>query len=322
MSVILAVLDERERIDGVLDALEDQTYEGALEIVVADGGSQDGTRERLEERARLDPRVIVIDNPDRRQSPGLNLAAGAASGAYLVRADGHTTYDADYISRSITALLETNAVAVGGPMNPVCASGFGAAVAGAMNSPMVLPAPFHHATKRAEVDTVYLGAFRRSDYLEIGGFRAFPSGTSEDADFYARWRARGRTVLVDPSIRSEYGPRRSPGAVWKQFFRYGQGKSEMLWANRRYPSLRPLAPALLVIGLIALTLAGLATQAWWPVGLLALAWATWLAIVGFRSPAPTYRVMVAAGIMHLSYGIGLLWGLVRGPGPVRRGLDA
>ncbi|MCL1598502.1 MAG: glycosyltransferase, partial [Actinomycetia bacterium] len=90
VSIILPVFDEITNIDAVLDSLSQQRYNGTLETVVADGGSQDGTRERLEERAGQNPRIIVIDNPERRQSSGLNLAAERATGEILVRADGHT----------------------------------------------------------------------------------------------------------------------------------------------------------------------------------------------------------------------------------------
>lgn len=321
VSIILAVLDESANIDGVLDALIDQQYDGVLQLVVADGGSVDGTRERLDERARQDPRIMVVSNALRGQSPGLNLAAEHASGDFLVRADGHTIYDSDYVCNSIAVLLDTDAVAVGGRMNPVGEDGFGAAVAGAMNSPMALPARFHHAEERQEVDTVYLGAFRRSDFLDIGGFRPFPSGTSEDADLYARWRAEGRTVLVDPSIKSQYEPRASVHSLWKQYFRYGEGKAEMLWVNRRLPSPRPLAPALLVLGLMILSLAWILTGIWWPLATLAGAWLAWLLIIGFRSPASTVGVVIAAAIMHLSYGLGLMRAVIRGPGPVRRALN-
>lgn len=319
-SIILAVLDEITNIDDVVDSLSDQQYDGSLEIVIADGGSVDGTRERLDERVGLDSRIVVIDNPGRRQSPGLNLAATQASGEILVRADGHTLYATDYVRRSITALAETDAVAVGGPMNPVAETGFAVSVVGAMNSPLVLPARFHRAEQREEVDTVYLGAFRRSDFLAIGGFRTFPSGTSEDADLYARWRSDGRTVIVDPMIKSEYTPRRSPGALWKQYFRYGMGKAEMLWANRRLPSLRPLAPTLLILGLVAFAILAVVTGVWWPLAALAGAWLLWLLYVGISSRASVIGVAFAAAIMHGSYGIGLLWGLLRGPSRVRRAL--
>lgn len=320
VSVILAVLNEASEIDGVLDSLIAQRYAGDVQIVVADGGSTDGTRARLDDRLRRDSRMAVIDNPGRRQSPGLNLAAEHASGEFLVRADGHTVYDVDYVRNSVIALLETDAVAVGGRMNPVSEHGFGAAIAGAMNSPMALPARFHHAEERQRVDTVYLGAFRRSDFLDIGGFRSFPSGTSEDADLYARWRAEGRAVLVDPSIRSQYEPRDSVPALWKQYFRYGRGKAEMLWVNRRFPSPRPLAPALLTVGLIVLTLVAMLSGIWWPIAALASTWFAWILVIGLRSASSTAGVMAAVGVMHLSYGLGLMWGLARGPEPVRRAM--
>mgnify|MGYP006202854555 CR=1 FL=1 len=70
-------------------------------------------------------------------------------------------------------------------MYPVGRTGFGRAVAAAMKSPLTMgPGRFHHSVIREEVDTVYLGAMRREWFGTLGGFRAFASGTSEDADIY------------------------------------------------------------------------------------------------------------------------------------------
>ena len=43
VSVILAVLDEAEFIDGVISDLLAQDYDGPMQVIVADGGSTDGT---------------------------------------------------------------------------------------------------------------------------------------------------------------------------------------------------------------------------------------------------------------------------------------
>jgi succinoglycan biosynthesis protein ExoA len=313
-SVILAVFNEAEFIDGLISDLGGQDYPGLMELIVADGGSTDGTRQSLDEWAAGDPRVLVISNPHRRQSHGLNLAAARATGEILVRVDGHTRFASDYVTASVRVMEETGG-AVGGRMAPVGRSDFGRAVAAAMGSPLTIgPGRFHHATVREEVDTVYLGAMRREQFEELGGFRAFPSGTSEDADFYERWREHGYRVFVDPSITSTYTPRDDPRSLWAQYYRYGRGKSEMLWLNGKLPSLRPLAPLALVLGLLLLAVVGVVTRAWLPLAVLAGLWLLLLVWVAVRANEPAHRVFTAAAIMHVAYGSGELVGLVTGPG--------
>lgn len=317
VTIILPVYNEASTIEATLESLLGQDYEGPFDVIIADGGSTDGTRALLDEWAESTPNLSVIDNDRRVQSYGLNAAAEASTSPLVVRADGHTHYAPDYVRRSVETVIETGAAA-GGRMNPVGTNPFGRAVAAAMNSRLTMgPARFHHADRREEVDTVYLGAFPREDFLGLGGFRAFPSGAAEDADFYHRWNLTGRNVVVDPVIHSEYAPRDTPGSLRKQYYAYGLGKSEMLWVNGRFPSYRPFAPALLVVGLSATSLLGIVTRTWWP---LAATAGSWLAVVGavaVRSKESIPRVMAAAMIMHTAYGVGVIRGLLRGPGPVK-----
>ncbi|MEX2322731.1 MAG: glycosyltransferase family 2 protein [Acidimicrobiia bacterium] len=325
VTVVIPVLDEAATIDACLQSVADQDYKGEWGVVIADGGSTDGTLDRLDRWETSDGWWRVIHNPLRRQSPGMNLAVVAAVGEVIVRMDAHSTYDRDYVTRSVGALLETDAVAVGGPIRPRAAGGFARAVAAAMRIPLMTgTGRFHREDHRGFVDTVYLGAFRRGDFLEIGGLRSFPSGAGEDADLYWRWRRAGRTVWMDPTIRSEYRPRRSPRALFRQYFRYGQAKAEMLWANGVWPSSRPLAPALLVAGLLAVGVYWAAVGAYWPMAVLLGVWVVALlasaALAGW--PGPRLLVELAGGVMHLSYGLGLWWGVVRGPWPVRSRLRA
>ena len=317
VTVILPVLDEVEFVDRTLGDLLTQDYEGPFEVVVADGGSTDGTLERLEWWVAKDRRITVIANPEKRQAYGLNRAASEAKGKLLVRADGHTLFAADYVRRSVEVLIDTGG-AVGGRMNPVGRSEFGRAVAAAMQNPlMVGPGRFHHASEREPVDTVYLGVFEKEDFEALGGFRPFPSGSSEDADFFYRWRESGRAIFVDPAIVSTYTPRDTPRSLWRQYFRYGLGKAEMVWVNGRPPSLRPLAPLVLVVVLLATTLLGLLAGNWWPLLGATAAWVALLAWVGLSGSGAGPLVVFVGGVMHIAYGLGMMWGLVRGPGPVR-----
>lgn len=310
--VILPVLNELDAIDACLGSLHDQDYTGPLEVLIADGGSTDGTVERLQNWENRWSAVRVVDNPDRVQSAGLWRAALSTSADVLVRADAHTTYASDYISRSVDALGSTEAIAVGGPLRPVAGTGFAQSVGIAMTHPLGIgPARFHFGTAGGFVDTVYLGAFRRKDFLAIGGMRTLPSRVAEDADLYFRWRSQGHSVLLDPSIRSDYTPRGTPSALWRQFYRYGLGKADMLMVNGEFPSLRPFAPLGLVLGLVAGLV--IVPVSWWPIGLLLAVWSgTLLVAMRFR-----VGVALAAMIMHLSYGLGLLRGLVRRPERVR-----
>jgi glycosyltransferase involved in cell wall biosynthesis len=271
VTLIAAVFNEAASIDGCLDSLAAQSYRGPLSMVVADGGSNDDTRERLahwEDRLAL----TVVDNPDRRQSPGLNRAAAVATGDVLIRFDAHTVYAPDYVAASITALRASGAAAAGGALVPVGTTPFGRAVAAAMRSPLATgPGRFHREGIPGDVDTVYLGVFRRADFMALGGYRSFPSGAGEDADFYHRMRRRGWRVHLDPKIRSTYRPRQTPGGLLRQQFRYGQAKAEMLWANGAFPSWRPLAPALLVAGIVAGVAVGISGPMW-PLGTLLALW--------------------------------------------------
>jgi succinoglycan biosynthesis protein ExoA len=171
---------------------------------------------------------------------------------------------------------------------------------------------FHHAAEPVEADTVYLGTFRRSDFLASDGYRDLPHGVAEDADLFYRWRDAGRTILLDPAIESTYSPRESVRSLFRQFRLYGAGKADMLYANGRWPSWRPLAPLLLVTALIATFLLAAATGIRWPFWSLLAVWIVVLLVAAriARRPIERLRVFVAAATMHMAYGIGLLQGLL------------
>lgn len=319
VSIILPVFNEAGFLDPCLTSLQSQDYGGTIEIVVADGGSTDGTRQLLEDRHSRGE-LVLIDNPQRRQWAGLNSAAAAASGEILVRVDGHSTYAPDYVSRSVAALLDTEATAVGGRMIPESDTPVGSAIVSAMASPWAVgPARYRHQDHPSLVDTVYLGAFRKTDFERLGGYRDLP-GVAEDADLYYRWRTQGARIMLDPSIGSTYQPRDSWPALARQYFRYGWGKADMLYANRVLPSLRPLAPLALVLGLAAGAVTAISTSLRWPFfGLLGLWMAAllWVAVGAGGGVIHRIRTLLATALMQLSFGVGLLGGVLRGPGPRR-----
>ena len=312
----MPVLNEAAGLGEVMESLRDQDYQGEWEIVAVDGGSADNTVATLVSWKEELEGLVVIPSADgpRNLTESLNLAAQQATGEIAVRADAHTVYESDYLRRNVEALAETGADLVGGLMRPEGSDPFGRAVASVMASPWVVgPAPYRGARRRRRADTVYLGAIQRRHLLELG-FRRFPSGVAEDADLAYRIRKKGGTVVLDPAIRSRYRPRSTPTKLWRQFYRYGKGKAEMLYANRELPSLRPLAPLGLMVILAASTLTGPTLGWWWPLALAPGGWIAYLAVVTGARPRP----WLAAAIVQLSNGLGILIGLISGPARVRR----
>ncbi len=307
------MLNEAASIDACLASLAAQDYPGPWEILVADGGSTDDTIERIGTWAEQ-LRIRVFDNPDRLQSRGLNLLAQVAGDQILVRTDAHTTYAPDFISASVQSLLASGADAVGGPMRPEATTPFGRAVARAYRSKLGIgPARFHHSETPVEADTVYLGAMQRSTYIDLGGMRTFPSRVAEDADFYYRLRAGGGQVLLDPAIKSTYHPREKASDLWRQFYHYGLGKADMLQVNGEFPSWRPFAPLALILGALLGLAVGIVFSFWWPLLILVGLWLVALIVGAGGQPLG----IAAIAIMHVSYGLGLLRGLLRSPNSVR-----
>lgn len=311
----MPLLNEAAVLDEVLDSLREQDYPGDWELVAVDGGSVDGTVAILSTWRNEIAGLAVLTSPDRPRNlvESLNLGLETAQGDIVVRADAHTLYESDYLRRNVEALQQTGAVLVGGLMRPQGTHPFARAVAAVMtNRAVVGPAPYRRSESRRPADTVYLGAMRRQ-HLRRLGFQGFPGGVAEDADLAYRIRKEGGQVVLDPAIRSHYRPRSTPTRLWRQFYRYGQGKAAMLYVNRRFPSLRPLAPLTLVLGLGGLVAAAAILGRWWLPLAGAGAWLAYLGAVTMGRPLQ----WGAAAIIQLSNGIGLAAGLLRGSGAVR-----
>ncbi|MGQ9919599.1 MAG: glycosyltransferase, partial [Bryobacteraceae bacterium] len=115
VSVVTPCRNERSHIAGFLEnllRLERERLE--CEFLIADGMSDDGTREILEEYARKYPEIRVLDNPGRIVSTGLNAAIRAARGEVIVRMDVHARYAEDFLRQAVEVLHETGADNVGG----------------------------------------------------------------------------------------------------------------------------------------------------------------------------------------------------------------
>jgi glycosyltransferase involved in cell wall biosynthesis len=318
VSIVLPTLDERAHLRDCLDSLLAQVVGPDIEVVeilVVDGGSTDGTREVVAGEGGV---VRLLDNPRVTAAAAMNVGIEAAVGEVICRADAHTVYAPDYVRRCVEVLEETGAANVGGPMVPVGTTTFGRAVAAVTTSPFgVGPGRFHYATGRMDVETVYLGCWRRETLVDAGGYdEEHLQWAAEDQELNFRLRQAGGRIVLDSSIRSWYFPRATPKALLRQYRNYGLAKASTLAKHKTLPYWRPVAPALLVGATVA---APVVFRPWWLKVAPPLAWLAGASVVSARlsrdpGVAP-HRVLGALAICHWGYGAGLwagLWRIVTG----------
>jgi len=266
ISILIPCRNEAAQIQGFISGLFQQRLrpEWSLELLVADGRSDDGTRELLDEAAADEPRLQVIDNPRRCTPAALNLAIRRARGDILVRMDVHTEYAQDYVLRCVETLLESGADCVGGPWVPRGDGVVSAAIALSFASPWVSGGgKAHDPAYEGPVDTVYLGCWRSDAFHHFGLFDEMLV-RAQDSEMNLRIWRQGGSVWQSPRIRSWYKPRNSLDQLFRQYTQYGYWKIATLKKHRVPASVRQLAPGAFLAALSALGVAApfSVTAAW------------------------------------------------------------
>lgn len=317
VSVLVPVLNESAGIVEVVRAMRAQRFDGTVELLFADGRSEDDTRRRLERMAGEDPRIRVFDNPLRGTASGLNVCLREARGEYVARMDAHTLYPSCYLQEGVARLRRGDADWVAGPQVAQPRGPFSAAVAAALGTRLG-----RGGSKRwsgageqdeQELDTgVFCGVWRRADVLAHGGWdEGWPR--NQDAELAARFLSRGQRIVSLPSMAAAYTPRDSVGALWRQYRGYGQYRART--ALRHPESLRRSAvlPPLLVLCGVAAAIAPAPLRRLARAGAAVYALALMGAAVetARRRRGPPMLVPVALATMHIAHGVGFLEGFGR-----------
>ena len=307
ISVILPVLNEESHLEGAVLSVLSQDYRGPLEIILALGPSRDRTNEIATKLASQDNRVKLIDSPTGKTAAGLNLALAASKSPVVVRVDGHAQIPKNYISLIVEILNKTGAVNVGGVMAAVGTTAFERAVAGAMRSPLGVGASrFHTGGEAGEVDTVYLGAFRREALVAIGGFdERFTRAQDWELNF--RLRENGGVIYFDPRLHVTYRPRSSVGALAKQYFEYGRWLRVVSRRHSGTINYRYLAPPFALLGFSASLILGIALSSIFFIPALVYLLFVVLASLKISTSIGEYLLLLLViPTMHFAWGAGFI----------------
>lgn len=326
ISVVIPCLNEVDYIESTLQSIQDQaSCDEAWEVVVADGGSTDGTREVLETWAHQDDRFRWIDNPDRFTPQALNRGIRASHGETVIILGAHARCAPDFIRRNAEALrAHPESGCVGGVVEQVHGSALSRRIGAALSTPFgVGDARFRTGGTAGHVDTVAFGAYRKSALLEIGLFDEHLVRNQDD-ELNFRLHEAGWRIWFDPRIRSSYHVRSTYGKLFRQYRQYGYWKVFVNRKHRTVTTWRQVVPAVflavsaVLIALSVVDAAGQIPPVWsgFSSSVLFTVVCAWLIGAVVSASAVSEGAHEIAGVVrayatiHLAYG----WGYWEGVG--------
>lgn len=321
VSVIMPVRNEAEFIERSVRSVAAQDYpHERMEILIADGGSDDATRaviESLKQNYR-DVSITLLDNPGKIVATGLNAAMRQAKGEIIVRVDGHCEVAADYLRCCVNHILHDGVDAVGGPVETIGESLTARTIATAMGSRFgVGGSAFRIANSGTQfTDTVAFPAYTRS-VMDRGGPFDEELVRNQDDEYNYRLRKLGVRILLASDVRSRYYSRATLTKLASQYFQYGFWKVRVMQKHPRQMQLRQFLPPLFVVALISL----LILLPIFPAARYLTAFVSSLYAIAaitasiFAARSGKWRLLpllpVTFATLHFAYGVGFVFGLMR-----------
>ena len=319
VTVIMPVRNEGAFISRSVGSVLEQDYPAdRTEIMIVDGMSTDGTRAFVQSLAQRDPRVRLIDNPRQIVAPGLNRAFALASGDIIVRVDGHCEVPPDYVRRCVAHLVSDGVEAVGGAVDTIGETPVARVIAAAMSCPFGVGNSAFRTTRDHSMlaDTVPFPAYTRAAIVRAGPY-CEELVRNQDDEYNYRLREMNTSVLLAHDVSSRYYTRGSLRSLWRQYFQYGYWKVRVMQKHPRQMRPRQFAPPTFAGALILGVLGWMAGvwPAWVPGALVALytlvnLYAS-IRVATRKSIDLPVLLPVTFSILHLAYGTGFLFGLVK-----------
>lgn len=225
VAVITTVLNERESIRALLDAVLAQTRLPD-EIVVVDGGSTDGTIDVLQAYAREHPLLTLVVAPGVNIARGRNIAIHRSRCSIVAVTDGGCHPEPDWLEQLVRPLFdEPGYGAVTGARRIVGINRF-EEFAGLLSTSV------NAATEPERMFHGRNSAFRKSLWARVGGYPEWLY-TAEDTLFALRAKELGCRVALAEGATVSWRPRPNLRKLGKQYYLYGRGTGRIGGADMR-----------------------------------------------------------------------------------------
>ena len=326
VSLCTIAYNEESVLNGLLRDINDQNYpHSKIEVIMIDSGSTDRTREIMEEfkeanNGFYDVRIYTIQK--KNQAASWNVAIEHATGDIIIRVDAHSKIPRQFVSRNVFNIKEGEDIVGGGRPN-ICAnpnpwtktllaaeeSLFGSSVADYRRP----------AAQKEYHDSLFHAAYRREVFANVGGFNE-DLGRTEDNELHYRIRKAGYKLCCCPEIISFQHTRNTFKRMLEQ--KYGNG----YWVGLTlgvcpgclsYFHFIPFVFLLALIGTVAIWVFS-GQPVYFAILMAMYVMFNFVNTVGSfvikKSLNPLFLLLpLLFPILHISYGIGTLVGLVKLP---------
>jgi len=305
--VVIPCLNEAAHIGELVAQLVGPADRLDMLIVVADGGSTDGTVRIVEEIAAHEPRVVLLRNPRRLQAAAVNLAVAAYGDAFarFIRIDAHGGYPDDYCEKLIGEADATGADSVVVSMITKGTGAFQRATATAQNSKLGNGgSPHREGAKGHWTDHGHHALMSVAAFRAVGGYDESFSH-NEDAELDYRLGAAGYRIWMTDRTVMTYYPRASVGGLFRQYLGYGRGRARNILKHRAMPKARQMVPLMVLPVVAGALLAFVSLSALIPMGVwvaACLGYGVWLALAERNPYGPLAGF--SAMVMHLAWSAG------------------
>jgi glycosyltransferase involved in cell wall biosynthesis len=220
IALIATLFNEADNVSRWWDSIVRQTMLPD-EICIVDGGSTDGTWEKLQELARHSPVRVKLQQQRCNIAEGRNRAIEATDAEIIAASDAGSFAAANWFEEITQPLMKDEKLdVVGGRSVPLVENDFQRELLDWDGPEPEPPSP----------DKVYPSsrniAFRRSAWAAVGGYPEWLTLTAEDALFNFQLHAAGKFFTYRRAAVVHWPTRENASAYFKMLYHYGYGAAE------------------------------------------------------------------------------------------------